>query len=124
VTLSDDVEDVLDQLPDDRDLLPDEARAVAVALDADAVSRLTYSDDSETVAVWATLLWWSESGAVGWLSTRDGAEIEVLATDASHAEFLDAVDSAIERFGVERGGGEVLKLDDDGEVVDRFERDL
>lgn len=126
MTLPDDVEEVLDRLPEGRDLLPDEALDAAVALDADAVSRLTYSDEgSDAVAVWSTLLWWSDSGAVVMLIRgAEGWDLDLVVLGASHAGFLDAVDRVADRFDAEGRSGEVLKLTDSGEVVDRFDRDL
>jgi hypothetical protein len=125
VTLPGEVEAVLDRLPE-RDLTPSEARSAATALGASGVSRLTYETDSGDVRVLITALWWDldPEGVIGTLRW-DGEEHELDAlARGSHSRFLDAVDSVGERFGVDRGAGEVLRLSDDGEVIDRFERDL
>ena len=127
----DDVEEVLDGLPD-RDLVPEEVDAVGAALDADIVSSATYSDDSGETAVLMVFLWWerdAESGlGVAGVLDRDPSgewSLDALGTTTS-AGFLDAVDAAAEDLGAERRGGDrLVDVDPEtGEVRDSVERDL
>jgi len=132
VTLPDDVQEVLDRLPDERDLLPEEVDPIAAALDADVVSSVTYSDESGATAVSMVWLWWEidDETRVGigtclerrssgeWGLDRDGIR-------CTAAEFLDALDQAGDDLGAERRGPHTLvETDEQGNVVDRYERDL
>ncbi|WP_336331140.1 hypothetical protein [Haloarcula sp. CGMCC 1.2071] len=102
-----------------------EALSVALALDADGASRLTYTDEQETVRVLSLYLWFDAEplGVAGVLRrTPDGWEVESLGR-CSHASFLDAVDRAAEEVDGE-GRSSELVAHRDGEVEDRRPRDL
>jgi len=127
VTDSDDVDDVLEALPD-RDLTPGEALTAARALGTSAVSRVTYDREDGETRVLITFLWWDRDpvGLAGSLSHDvDGWDLDTLGR-TTHAGFLDAVDAArSDLLDDDRDvESEVVEFGPDGEVVDRWERKL
>lgn len=119
------IRDALDRLPD-RDLRPDEALTAASALGAQALSRITYDTEDGEVRCLMTFLWFDQDpvGLAASLShDESGHDLEALGR-CPHSSFMDAVEDTAQRFGVEVGQGEIVKLDESGNVVNSRERNL
>lgn len=126
--IPEEIREVTDALPN-RDLVPEEVDRVGGALDGDAISSVTYEDDSGEKAVAIVNIWWDgEPTELGGILKRVTQSGEWNVTNPVRCPFsiwADSLEQASEEMGGEMTGGtKIVEMENGGSIASRVQREF